>query len=193
MCRIFYLCTLKWPFINIAFVFKLTIFSVHVPLFHYTSCLTGISTHPIIIWYCKTICTALHWYLLLVLCASFAGYDTYWYRPWLSLKYFKVTENKGQLSYAIHKAVKNITENYASPLWWIKVWNMSGILYQTTTNMKSEPPPPSLPPSFVKVIIMWYIIFQLTHLLPSTTTNFIGLVDACYMFQLYWIYKYVSQ
>jgi len=31
------------------FVFKLPIFSVYVPLFHYTSCPIGICTHPIII------------------------------------------------------------------------------------------------------------------------------------------------
>jgi hypothetical protein len=110
MCWVFNLCTLKWPFIQTLFVFKLPIYNVYVPLFHHTSCLICTCTHPIIIWYCKTICTcfhiALHRYLLLVLCASFAGYDTYWRRPWLSIK-FKVMENKGQLSYATHKAVKN--------------------------------------------------------------------------------------
>ena len=130
------------------FVFKLPIFSVYVPLFHYTSCPIGICTHPIIIWYCNIICTcchtALHRYLLLVLCACFAGYDTYWCRSWLSLKYFKVTEYKGQLPYATHKAAKNCNRKPGKPLMMNQtVWNKSGILYQTTTNLESEQPPPS--------------------------------------------------
>jgi hypothetical protein len=151
MCWVFYLCTLKWPFIQTIFIFKLPIYSVYVPLFHYTSCLICMCTHPIIIWYCNTICTcfhiALHRYLLLLLHASFVGYDTYWCRTWLSIKYFKVTENKGQLLYATHKAVKNPNRKLGKSLMVNQtVWNMSGILYQTTTNLESEQPPP--PPSF---------------------------------------------
>jgi hypothetical protein len=151
MCWVFDLCTLKWPFIQTVFVFKLPIYSVYVPLFHYTSSLIGMCTHPVIIWYCNVICIcfhiALHWYLLLVLCACFAGYDKFWCRLWFSLKHFKVTENKDQLSYVTHKAVKNPNRKLEKSLMMNQtVWNTSGILYQTTTNLESEQPPPPPPP-----------------------------------------------
>jgi hypothetical protein len=40
--------------------------------------------------------------------------------------------------------------------------------------------------NFYKIILLWYIILNLTCVLLSATTNFISPVSTCYMFRSYW-------